>query len=199
VAAPREGGEVEGDGVTRWRFARFDELAPREIHDLYRLRAAVFVVEQECAFQDLDGADVESWHLLGYGPSSRPSPKGEGGLAASPLGKGRGEGNRLAAYARLVPPGVKYEEPSIGRIITAQEVRRTGLGRELVREALARAERLWPGRAIRIGAQRRLERFYQEFGFVTASAPYDEDGIPHVEMLRPATRAKTPRGETVGR
>jgi ElaA protein len=92
---------------------------------------------------------------------------------------------------------VKYEEPSIGRIVTAQEVRRTGLGRELVREALARAERLWPGRAIRIGAQQRLERFYQEFGFVTASAPYDEDGIMHVEMVRPAARVAGRSGETV--
>ena len=181
-----------------WRFARFDDLSPREIHELYRLRAAVFVVEQECAFQDLDGADLESWHLLGYGPPPQPSPKGEGARSPSPLGEGRDEGP-LLAYARLVPPGVKYEEPSIGRIITAQSVRRTGLGRMLVRESLVRAEQLWPGRAIRIGAQQRLERFYEEFGFATASAPYDEDGIAHVEMVRPAARAKQPRGETIGR
>ena len=171
--------------MTDWRFARFEDLSPREIHDVYQLRAAVFVVEQECAFQDLDGADPESWHLLGY--QGAPSPSGEG----------RDEGP-LLAYARLVPPGVKYEEPSIGRIITAQSVRRTGLGRTLVRESLARAGELWPGCAIRIGAQQRLERFYQEFGFVTASAPYDEDGIPHVEMLRPAARRQT-RGETIVR
>ena len=158
-----------------WRFARFDELSPREIHELYRLRAAVFVVEQECAFQDLDGADPESWHLSGY------------------------RGDELVAYSRLVPPGVKYDEPSIGRIVTAQAVRRTGLGRSLVHEALARAEHLWPGKPIRIGAQQRLARFYEEFGFVTASAPYDEDGIPHVEMLRPAARVREPRGETIGR
>ena len=172
--------------MTDWRCARFEALSPREIHDLYRLRAAVFVVEQACAFQDLDGADLESWHLLGY--QSAPSASGEG----------RGEG-ALIAYARLVPPGVKYDEPSIGRITTAQSVRGTGLGRALVREALARAGQLWPGRAIRIGAQQRLERFYQEFGFVTASAPYDEDGIPHVEMLRPGARVGQSRGETVGR
>jgi ElaA protein len=184
--------------VIDWRFARFDELSPREIHDLYQLRAAVFVVEQECAFQDLDGADLESWHLLGYRPSPQPSPKGEGAESPSPLGEGRDEG-RLVAYARLVPPGAKYEEPSIGRIITALPVRRTGLGRGLVREAIARAERLWPGQAIRIGAQQRLERFYEAFGFVTASAPYDEDGIPHVEMVRPAARVKRPQGETIVR
>lgn len=158
-----------------WRFARFDELSPGEIHDLYRLRAAIFVVEQACAFQDLDGADPQSWHLLG-----------------------RRDGE-LLAYARLVPPGVKYDEPSIGRIVTAHPVRRTGLGRTLVREALARAEKLWPGRAVRIGAQQRLEKFYEDFGFVTASAPYDEDGIAHVEMVRPAARAAQPRRETIGR
>lgn len=156
-----------------WRFARFDELSPREIHDLYRARAAAFVVEQNCAFQDLDGVDPECWHLLGY--------EGE-----------------LLAYARLVPPGVKFDEPSIGRVVTTQAARGTGRGRALMKEALARAEKLWPGRPIRIGAQHRLERFYEDFGFVTTSAPYDEDGILHVEMVRPAGRAREGRGETVG-
>ena len=160
-----------------WRFAPFDQLTVREVHDLFQARVGVFVVEQTCPFQDVDGIDPACWHLLG-------------------TKDGRGP---LLAYCRLVPPGVKYEEPSIGRIITAQPVRRTGLGRELVRESLARAEQLWPGRAIRIGAQQRLERFYEQFGFVTASAPYDEDGIAHVEMVRPAARAKQPRGETIGR
>ena len=148
-----------------WRFAPFAELAPQELHDLYRLRAAVFVVEQKCAFQDVDGADPESWHLLGYGPSPR----------------------ELLAYSRLLPAGIKFPEPSIGRVITALSVRRTGLGRELMLEAVKRAEKLWPGRAIRIGAQQYLQKFYGEFGFVTVSAPYDEDGILHVEMLRPGS------------
>ena len=157
-----------------WRFARFDELTPREIHDLYRARAAAFVVEQDCVFQDLDGVDPECWHLLGH------------------------EGSELVAYCRLVPPGVKFPEPSIGRVVTTQAARGTGRGRALMVEALARAEKLWPGRAIRIGAQHRLERFYEDFGFVTTSAPYDEDGILHVEMVRPAGRAKEGRGQTVG-
>lgn len=157
-----------------WHFARFDELAPREIHDLYRARAEVFVVEQGCPFQDLDGADPECWHLLGR------------------------SGGELVAYCRLVPPGVKFDEPSIGRVITTAGARGSGRGRELMREALARAERLWPGRPIRIGAQHRLERFYRDFGFVTDSAPYDEDGIPHVEMVRPAIRVKDGSGEIVG-
>jgi ElaA protein len=177
--------------VIDWRFARFDELSPREVHDLYRARIAAFVVEQDCVFQDLDGVDPECWHLLGYEPSPRPSP------ASSALRKPEGEGE-LLAYCRLVPPGVKYPEPSIGRVVTTQAARGTGRGRALMAEALARAEKLWPGRPIRIGAQQRLERFYEDFGFVTTSAPYDEDGILHVEMVRPAGRVKEGRGQTVG-
>lgn len=150
--------------MLRWRLAPFDELTPREVHDLYQARVAVFVLEQNCPFQDLDGADPLCWHLLGTGDSPGP----------------------LLAYCRLVPPGVKFEEPSIGRVLTTEKARRTGAGRELMREALAQAGRLWPGKAIRIGAQRHLERFYAEFGFAQASEPYDEDGIPHIEMLRAA-------------
>jgi ElaA protein len=147
----------------KWTFARFDELSPRDIHDLYQARVAVFVLEQKCPFQDVDGADPESWHLIGRGP-----------------------GGEVFAYARLVPPGLKYAEASIGRVLTTGPARRTGAGLDLMRESLERAERLWPGRPIRIGAQQYLERFYGGFGFRTVSPPYDEDGIQHVEMLRPA-------------
>lgn len=143
-----------------WHFAPFAGLTARQVHDLYRLRVEVFVVEQNCVFQDIDGADPDCWHLLGY------------------------SGEDLLAYCRLVPPGVKFAEPSIGRVITAPSVRRTGLGRVLMREAMTRARELWPGQAIRIGAQSRLEKFYNEFGFAKASEPYDEDGIMHIEMLR---------------
>ena len=158
-----------------WTFAHFDELAPRKVHDMYQLRAEVFVVEQNCPFQDVDGADPASWHLLGV-------------TLPSPLGEGRGEG-QLVAYARLVPAGIKFAEPSIGRVITAQSVRGTGLGRVLMMEAMARGDALWPGQAVRIGAQHRLERFYQSLGFATASDPYIEDGIPHIEMLRTGTKS----------
>jgi len=150
--------------VIRWRFASFEELTPRELHDLLQLRAAVFVVEQKCAFQDVDGVDPACWHLLGR------------------------EGEALVVYCRLVPPGVKYPEPSIGRVLTAEAARRSGAGRALMVEALARAGRLWPGQVIRIGAQHYLERFYGTFGFVQASEPYDEDGIQHIEMVRNAER-----------
>jgi ElaA protein len=145
-----------------WRFAHFEKLAPREIHDLYQARVAVFVIEQNCPFQDVDGADPACFHLLG-----------------------RSDGP-LIAYCRIVPPGVKFPEPSIGRVLTTAEARRTGVGRELMREAVARTLALWPGRPIRIGAQARLERFYEDFGFAKASDPYDEDGIVHIEMVRAA-------------
>ena len=160
--------------MTRWRFAPFEELTPREVHDLLQLRAAVFVVEQNCVFQDVDGVDVGSWHLLGR------------------------RGERLVAYCRMIPAGLKYDEPSIGRVVSVPELRGTGVGRELMAEALRRADTLWPGRAIRIGAQHRLERFYNEFGFTQSSAPYDEDGIMHIEMLRPASEKLETAGRKVG-
>ena len=153
--------------MLQWRFAPFHELSPREIHDLYQARIAVFVVEQNCPFQDVDGYDEVSWHLLG----SSPSALGEGALVA---------------YCRLLPPDTKYSEPSIGRVLTTRQGRRTGAGRELMAEAIRRAGELWPGHAIRIGAQRYLDKFYGSFGFVQCSEPYDEDGIMHIEMLRPA-------------
>ena len=162
-----------------WSFARFDELAARDLHDILRARAAVFVVEQACAFQDVDGADPPSWHLF-----VRDSKSGD-----------------IAAYCRIIPPGVKFAEASIGRVLTTDAARGTGLGRALMEEALRRSDALWPGKPVRIGAQQRLERFYQSLGFVAASAPYDEDGIPHVEMVRdasarPDTNPRTRTGTT---
>ena len=146
--------------MTAWRLARFDELTAREVHDILQARSAVFVVEQACVFQDMDGADVAGWHLFA-----------------------RADDARIAAYCRLLPAGLAFAEPSIGRVITTQAARGTGLGRALMEEALRRAAALWPGAALRIGAQQHLEGFYRSLGFVTDSEPYDEDGIPHVEMI----------------
>jgi len=160
--------------VITWRCAPFDQLTPREIHDLLQARSAAFVVEQTCVFLDIDGADPACWHLVGY------------------------RGKELVATARLIPPGTKFAEPSIGRVVTTSAVRGTGVGRLLMEEALAQAERLWPRQAIRIGAQKHLERFYGSLGFVAASEPYDEDGILHIEMLRPASTIPDRSGQTVG-
>jgi ElaA protein len=152
-----------------WQWKPFAELTPAELYALLAARAAVFVVEQHCAFQDLDAVDEFAWHLLGWtGSNHAPA---------------------LAAYLRLIEPGRKYAEPSIGRVLTTAPFRGAGIGREAMREGLARAALLYPDRAIRIGAQQRLERFYSELGFRTVSPPYDEDGVAHVEMLRPAERA----------
>ena len=96
---------------------------------------------------------------------------------------GRDAAGLLHAYLRVVDPGVKYAEPSIGRVITAPEVRGSGLGRALMREGLAGCAVRWPGQAVRISAQARLQRFYAELGFAAASDEYLEDGIPHLEML----------------
>ena len=146
-----------------WQWKRFAELAPQELYALLAARAAVFVVEQACVFLDFDGLDPSAWHLLGWAAEA--------------------EGPTLAAYLRLIDPGRKYPEPSIGRVLTSAPFRGAGLGRAAMREGLGRAAVLYPGRAIRIAAQQRLERFYTEFGFRTVSAPYVEDGIAHLEML----------------
>ncbi|MEQ1518803.1 MAG: GNAT family N-acetyltransferase, partial [Usitatibacteraceae bacterium] len=122
------------------------------------------VMEQNCPFQDNDGADFHSWHLLGWN-SSGPS-------------------RDLAAYCRIVDPGVKFAEPSIGRVVTPRAFRLKGFGRILMAEAVKRHESLYPDLPNRIGAQQRLEKFYGTFGFETVSDMYIEDGIPHVEMLR---------------
>ena len=164
MASPREGRGSDTARLIDWHFAPFAKLTPQQVHDLYRLRAAVFIVEQNCVFQDVDGVDPRCWHLLG---------------------RSNGE---LVLYCRLLPAGVKYDEPSIGRVISAPSVRRTGMGRVLMAEAMKRARELWPGQALRIGAQAHLEGFYNEFGFTKSSEPYDEDGIIHIEMQYTARR-----------
>ncbi len=145
-----------------WTCKRWHEVSRDDLYAIAVVRSRVFVVEQTCPYLDLDGHDQEAWHLwAGTVPA-------------------------VTAYLRLLPPGSKYVEPSLGRIVTAPEARRTGLGRALVAEGLRRVEQLWGSLPVRIGAQRYLERFYREFGFETASPEYDEDGIPHVEMVRTA-------------
>ena len=129
------------------------------LYDILALRCRVFILEQG-AYLDPDGADLHSWHL-----------------------QGRDGAGVLQAYLRGVEPGIKYAEPSIGRVITAPEVRRTGLGRALMREGLRRCAAQWPGQGVRISAQARLNDFYVGFGFVTEGDDYLEDGIPHRQML----------------
>lgn len=150
-----------------WQWSAFAELSLDDLYTILQLRQMVFVVEQACPYLDADGYDNRAWHLLGWATVN--------------------ETRILAAYARIFAPGIKYAESSIGRVITHPQVRGTGLGEALMSEALRRIEQLAPGGAVRIGAQMYLERFYEKAGFLRVSAPYDEDGIPHIEMLRAAT------------
>jgi ElaA protein len=140
----------------RWCEKPFAELTAPELYAIYVLRQRVFVVEQTCFYLDADEYDPLSLHLW-----------------AESAGV-------LHAYLRIVPAGTKFDEVSLGRVVTAPEARATGLGRELVRRGLAAVGAV----PVRIGAQAHLEKFYGELGFVRASDEYDEDGIPHIEMTR---------------
>ena len=142
-----------------WRWCRFTDLGVDGLYDALALRCRVFILEQG-PYLDPDGLDQVSWHLLG-----------------------RDATGTLVAYLRTVDPGHKYDEPSIGRVITAAESRGTGLGRTLMVEGLLRTAQAWPGRGIRISAQAHLQRFYGSLGFVTVGEPYGEDNIPHVQMF----------------
>lgn len=144
-----------------WRHARLQQLSPLELARIYRARQQVFSIEQNCVYLDADGADEQSHHLAAWSPEH-----------ALPL-----------AYARLVDPGIKYAEPSMGRVITTAAARGTGLGRELVRRVLDLSAQAHPGLGLRISAQSRLRRFYTEFGFEAVGDDYLEDGIPHTEMV----------------
>ncbi|WP_066964971.1 GNAT family N-acetyltransferase [Microbulbifer sp. Q7] len=146
-----------------YRWSSFDELTTRELYDILRARQEVFAVEQACVYQDADGKDQNAWHLTGWsGASDNPT---------------------LVAYLRVVAPGAKYAEHSIGRVLTCQSVRGTGIGRELMRLGIEHTQREFPGAPIRISAQLYLKRFYSALGFTQTSEIYDEDGIPHIEML----------------
>jgi ElaA protein len=146
-----------------WTWRRFPELGVDDLYDALALRCRVFVLEQDCPYQDPDGVDRQCWHLLG-----------------------RDDAGVLQACLRVVDPGVKYAEASIGRVATSPEARGTGLGRALVAEGLRRLDATWPGHAVRISAQAHLQRFYGEFGFGSVGETYLEDNIPHIEMLRSA-------------
>lgn len=145
-----------------WIWRRFDGLSVGDLYDLLALRAAVFVVEQACAYLDPDGVDRRSWHLLG-----------------------RDERGALRACLRLVDPGVKYAEPSIGRVVLDRALRGSGLADQLLAEGLRRADATWPGQGNRISAQAHLQRFYSRHGYRPVGAVYDEDDIPHIQMWRP--------------
>lgn len=143
-----------------WVVKHFNELTPHELYFIMQLRNEVFVLEQNCIYQDADGKDVKAYHLMGF--------SSEGGLMA---------------YTRLLPNGVSYDEPSIGRVITHADVRRTGAGKELMEQSITTCYQLFGKQSIKIGAQLYLKRFYESFGFQQTGPVYLEDGIEHIEMV----------------
>lgn len=146
--------------VQRMVIKPFDELSPKELFDVLRLRCEVFIVEQNCPYQDPDKKDPVSLHLMAFDFNKE-----------------------LKGYLRLVPPGISYSEASIGRVCTALSERRSGLGKNLMAEGIKlAADRGW--KSLRISAQAYLEKFYEGYGFRSVTEPYLEDNIPHIEMLR---------------
>lgn len=141
-----------------WTYTPFNELSVAELYKILQLRNEVFSVEQQCVYQDADDKDQPAYHLCGW------------------------DGNKLAAYCRILPKGISYDHPSIGRVVTSPQYRRGGFGRELVHLAIAKTIEQFNHPVIIISAQLYLKGFYASLGFVQVSDEYMEDGIPHIKM-----------------
>lgn len=144
-----------------WILKKFEELSLQELYAILQLRNEVFAVEQNCVYRDMDDKDQFSWHLMGWSDE------------------------KLVAYTRIIPPGIVYPQASIGRVVTAASVRRSGTGRLLMERSLTELFALFGKVPVKIGAQLYLKQFYSSLGFVQTSEPYDEDGIDHIEMTLP--------------
>jgi ElaA protein len=142
-----------------WIYKSFDELTTAELYAILQLRSEVFVVEQNCVYQDIDGKDKKSFHLMAW------------------------QGDELVAYTRLVAPGISFPEASIGRVITSPRYRGLGIGITLLEKSITHILETYHTNKIRIGAQLYLKKFYEGFGFAAQGNEFLEDGIPHVEMI----------------
>lgn len=142
-----------------FKWSRLESFTALELYEIIKARESVFIVEQHCPYQETDELDLYAWHL-------------------STLVNGE-----LAAYARLVDPGIKNSLPSIGRVMTLKKFRGQKIGRALMEEAIKFSERKYPGNDIKISAQVYLQKFYESLGFHSSGDPYDEDGILHVDMI----------------
>lgn len=146
-----------------WITKEFDELNNRQLYQILALRSTVFVLEQSCLYQDMDHKDQHCHHVMGIDAES----------------------GALAAYARIVPPGITFPELSIGRVITSPAYRGQGLGIELMNRSIELCSELFSPQNIRISAQAHLQKFYGSLGFISEGEIYLEDGIDHVAMLLP--------------
>ena len=143
-----------------WFCKTFDKLTKDELYALLHLRAEVFVVEQDCPYQDVDNKDKNAIHVFAE------------------------KNAEIVAYARILKPGDYFQETCIGRIVTKQTLRGTGLGRELVKKSIEYIEAHFKTNTIHISAQTHLKRYYESFGFIQDGAEYLEDNIPHIGMTR---------------
>ena len=146
--------------MVNWTIKRFDELTLDELYIVLQLRNEVFIVEQNCAYNDPDGKDQSAWHLMAI------------------------EDNKLIAYTRILPPGVSYSDPAIGRVVTAPSTRRSGLGKELMKRSIEACDKLFGKSSITLSAQVYLQSFYESLGFIVVGEQYLDDGIPHIKMSR---------------
>ena len=143
-----------------YHWYRFEQLDAHTLYALLKLRSDIFVVEQNCVFSDMDGYDPASEHLVA-----------------------RNAAGQVVGYARLLPPGLKYEEASIGRVVMQADERGRQAGRRLMLAAIGGCRERFPNSPILLWAQQRLENFYSSLGFECCSEAEIEDGILHVKML----------------
>lgn len=137
----------------------YSELTKDEFHDMIALRMAVFVVEQDCPYQDLDGLDKDAYHVLIK------------------------EENQIVGTARILKSGVAYKETAIGRVATAIDKRHLKLGHELMKASMRYIQNNLKDKSVRLSAQSHLRNYYAKYGFMPTGKEYLEDGIPHSEML----------------
>lgn len=145
----------------QWKWCRLDQLALSQVYALFEARERVFVVEQRCAYQELDGLDLDAWHLIAR------------------------DGEQVVAALRVLAPDVLHDEPVIGRVLVDAAWRGRGIGHQLMTRALHCCGRVYPGAPLRLSAQTHLTGYYGHHGFVSLGDPYDEDGIAHIAMRRP--------------
>jgi ElaA protein len=139
---------------------RFDELSVLEVYKILRLRAKIFIVEQECIYQDIDDKDQKAYHVIGY------------------------KDKEIVAYTRLFDAGDYFENASIGRVVVSEKERKYGYGHSLIKESISTIETHFKTKVIKISAQTYLKKFYETHGFEQIGEEYLEDGIPHIAMIR---------------
>ena len=152
---------IKKESAILWSILHFDDLSTMQLFDILALRTEIFVVEQDCPYQEVDEKDKKAFHVMAYTKE-----------------------NQLIAVARILPPGISYKELSFGRVAVKMNFRGKGFGDLLNRKLIDYIESRFPNENIRISAQSHLKSFYEKHGFKQVSEEYDEDGIPHIEMLR---------------